>query len=296
MERLHAPWIVRLAPIVFVLLWATGFIGAKYGMRDAEPFTFLAVRFALTFAILLAVVVYFYREEFSKRTQLVHSFVAGALIHGMYLGGVFLAIDRGLPAGLSSLVVSLQPFSTVVFGYFLLGEGISIRKMAFFVAALVGVFFVLVPDLDVTSRLAGAGGANLLACLIGMLSISFGAVYQKRNVRDLNLIVSTCFQFAGGAVLVAILALALETGRIEWTMPVVLSMVWLILVLSIGAVGLLMYLIRQGNSSSVASLFFLVPVVAMAMAWFLFGETLDSVQIAGSAIVIASVAMASRTK
>lgn len=296
MGKSHTPWIVRLAPMIFVFLWATGFIGAKYGMTGAEPFTFLGVRFASVFLLLAPVVFLLFKNELGKSLQLFHSFLAGCLIHGIYLGGVFYAIDEGLAAGLSSLVVSLQPFCTVLFGFVLLGERVSITKLAFFLIALVGVVLVMFPDLDLNQSLPGVTPLNILACVVGMIAISLGAVYQKRFVTDLNILVSTFCQFAGATIVVGILALILETNRIDWTIEVTLAMVWSVLVLSIGAVGLLMVLIRQGSSSSVASLFYLVPVVAMVMAWVLFDERLVFMQMIGSALVVASVAFASRAK
>ena len=280
--------------MVFVLLWATGFVGAKYGTADAEPFTFLAIRFAITFLILLPFVLWFIPRDGFNLRQILHSMVIGCLIQALYLGGVFYAIDRGMAAGISSLVVALQPFFTAVFAFALLGERISLRKIGYFLAALFGVGLVLFPDFDFQDALPGINLETLAAAIIGTMAISLGAVYQKRNVASLNLWVSTTAQFAGAAILTGACAFLFEEGNIAWSNQVILSMAWLIFVLSIGAVGLLMYLIRKGDTSSVASLFFLVPVVALFMSWILFDEALVPMQFAGSALVVISVAMASR--
>ena len=291
-----APLLVQLAPVIFVLLWATGFVGAKFGTDDADPFTFLGIRFAITTALLALIVAFWVKPGRLDRRQLGHSMIVGCLIHGAYLGGVFYAVDRGLGAGISSLVVALQPFFTAIFARLILGERLSLAQRICFVVALLGVFLVLFPDLDLSNSLPGISPETLTACFIGTVGISIGAVYQKRTVTTLNLWAATAGQFAGAAVLMAVLSFAFETGGISWTVKTILTMAWLVLVLSIGAVVLLMFLIRQGDSASVASLFFLVPVIAMFATWILFGDKLVTVQMLGSAIVVLSVAYASRIK
>ena len=289
-------WLIRLAPALFVVLWATGFIGAKYGMRDAEPFTFLAYRFWITGILLFPLLIWLLRQNGVSLGQALHSFVSGCLIHGIYLGGVFYAIDRGMAAGLSSLIVSLQPFLTVLLAAVFLGETVGKLRFIFFGIAIFGVGLVLFPNEDASSLASGINAETLTAVFVATLGISIGSVYQKKHVTSLNLFASTCLQFLGAAAMLSVVAFFVETGRIDWTSDLVFAMVWLVFVLSIGAVGLLMFLIRAGSSASVASLFFLVPVVAMFMAWALFGETLGTMQLFGSAVVVASVGMASRLK
>lgn len=249
--------IVRVAPIVFVFLWATGFVGAKYGTADAEPFTFLAIRFSITFSILLVFVLFFLRPTNIDKRQLFHSILIGCLIHGVYLGGIFFAIDRGMAAGISSLIVALQPFVTAITAWFVLSERLSPKKALFFFGALAGVGIVLFPDFEFAKALPGINSQTLFATLLGTVAIGVGAVYQKRAVTSLNLWVSTTAQFAGASVLLVILAVFFETGEIKWSPQVIFALSWLIFVLSIGAIALLMFLIRDGNTSSVASLFFL---------------------------------------
>lgn len=288
-------WLVRIAPTIFVVLWATGFIGAKYGMRGAEPFTFLAYRFWMTSVLLFPVLFWLFRSQGIPLSQALHSVISGCLIHGIYLGGVFYAIDLGMAAGLSSLIVSLQPFFTVLFAALLLGEAIGKLRLVFFAMAMLGVGLVLLPKSGVLQT-SGINQETLTAVFFATLGISLGSVYQKRFVTSLNLFASTCFQFVGAALMLTLVSLMIETGEIEWTSDVIFAMVWLVFVLSIGAVGLLMFLIRVGSSASVASLFFLVPVVAMFMAWILFDEQLGPLQLLGSAIVVLSVGFASRLK
>ncbi|MEM7067301.1 MAG: DMT family transporter [Pseudomonadota bacterium] len=288
--------IVRLAPVVFVVLWATGFVAAKFGTTDAEPFTLLTIRFAITFAILMPILLVFIRPVGVDMRQVLHSMVIGCLIQAVYLGGVFYAIDRGMAAGISALIVSLQPFFTALIALYALGERLPVPKLILFLFALGGVLFVLFPSLDVTKAIPGINAETMTGAILSTIAISAGAVYQKRVVTNLNLWVATTAQFAGATLLTGLAALMFENGHIVWTPVVVWSLAWLILVLSIGAIALLMYLIRQGDSSSVASLFFLVPVVSMFMSWILFNEQLNLMQMAGSLLVVVSVALASRIK
>lgn len=296
MKQSSTPLLVQLAPMIFVVLWATGFIVAKYGVQEAEPFTILAIRFAIAAAILGGVV--YVSGSFKRKDlpQLWHSVLIGCFIHGVYLGGVFYAIDRGLAAGISSVVVALQPLLTAVIAAGVLSERLSFAKTLCFLAALAGTWLVLFPRIDLGQVQSGANVETISACLLGVIGISLGTVYQKRYVQTLNLWASACAQFFGAAVFMGVLAVLFEEGAINLSLQLVLAMTWLIFVLSIGAVVLLMYLIREGDTASVASLFYLVPVVALFAAWILFDERLIALQLVGSAIVVASVGIASRVK
>ncbi len=286
--------IVRLAPVIFVLLWATGFPAAKFGTSDAEPFTFLGLRFAIALFLLSVLVLLFIRPKQIVWKQFGHSIVVGVLMHGLYLGGVFYAVSKGMPAGVSALIVALQPFFTALIAWFVLGERLSLFRAIFFVTALLGVFLVLFPDFDIAKAIPGITAETFTAGLIATLGISIGSVYQKRCVPNLNLWVGTAAQFLGAGFFMLVLSFLTESQHVVWTLSTVLSLAWLVCVLSIGAVALLMYLIKKGDTSSVASLFFLVPVVAFAMTWALFGETMNTIQITGSFIVVTSVAISSR--
>ena len=296
MSRSITSLLVRLAPSIFVVLWATGFIGAKYAIRDAEPLTFLLVRFAATLHILLPFLLYFLRDRFGPRSQMVHSFFAGMLIHGVYLGCVFFAISKGMPAGLSALIITLQPFLTAFIAKAMLGETLSIKKAGFFLLALGGVAIVLFPDFEFAQTISGVTLQTVTISVVAVVGMSLGSVYQKKYVTELDLWVSTLVQYAGASIAMLAGAFLLEEFRIEFTPDVTFALAWLVLVLSIGAIGLLMFLIRQKSTVSVASLFYLVPVVSMIMAWFLFNEQLTLVQLLGSAVVVASVALANRSQ
>jgi drug/metabolite transporter (DMT)-like permease len=281
----------RFAPALFVLLWATGFIGAGYAMPHAEPFTFLFVRFVLT-ALLLGGLVWWWRAASLPPRGAIHAAIAGAMIHGVYLGGVFWAIGNGMPAGLTALIIGLQPLATTLFAGAFLAERILPRHWAGLAVGFVGVVIVLSPRLGEIG--SGVDVFTIGACLVSVIAISAGTVWQKRFVSGANLLTGTLYQYAGAAVLTALAALAFETGQYRLTGELVFAMAWLVLVLSIGAILLLMYLIREGEVARVSSLFYLVPGVTAILAWILFGETLSLVQIGGIVVASLGVALATR--
>lgn len=283
----------QFIPVLFVLLWATGFIGARYAMPWAEPFAFLATRFALA-AVLLAGALAFMAGKWPSRAQALHAMFAGILTHGLYLGGVFWAIHRGLPAGISALIAGLQPLVTAALAGWLLGERVTTRQWSGLVVGLVGVMVVLWPKLGVSGE--GINAATLTASLIAVLAISVGTIWQKRHPGGDSLVGGAFWQYAGATLLMAAAGLATETGAVTVNGELVFALVWLTLVLSIGAVFLLMFMIREGAMSKVASLFYLVPPVTAIMAWVLFGESLTMVQIGGMVVTTLGVALATAGK
>ena len=281
--------IKRFIPASFVVLWATGFIGARYAMPWAEPFTFLAVRFVLA-AILLAVLTTVLGSRKASRAEACHAAVAGVLMHGVYLGAVFWAIHRGMPAGFSALIVGLQPLITAVLAGKFLGETILPRHWTGLAVGLVGVVIVLWPKLGAVG--GGVTAATLTASLVSVLAMSAGTVWQKRFASGGDLVTATMWQYVGGAALMALASLAFETRTVTINGELIFAMAWLVLVLSIGAIFLLMVMIRDGEMSKVASLFYLVPAVTAVIAWALFGEHLNLLQIVGMAIATLGVGLA----
>lgn len=281
----------RFVPALFVMLWATGFIGARFAMPHAEPFAFLAVRFAITFGLLWVLVIVLRSRSLSPRDA-VHAAIAGVLMHGIYLGGVFWAIDNGMPAGLSALIVGLQPLITAVLAGAALGEKVLPRHWAGLAVGFVGVAIVLWPKMAHAS--ADVTGATLAACFLAVLAMSAGTVWQKRFVSGGDLVTGTMWQYLGGAVPMVALSLALETGSYTLNAELVFAMLWLVLVLSLGAIFLLMFLIREGAIAKVASLFYLVPAATAVLAWLLFGETLSPLQLFGMVVTTAGVGLATQ--
>jgi drug/metabolite transporter (DMT)-like permease len=278
----------RLVPPLFVLLWATGFIGARYAMPWAEPFTFLAARFFIAFA-LLGLVLMLWRERKTSLAGAMHALVAGMLMHGVYLGGVFWAIHRGMPAGISALIVGLQPLITAVMAGQILGEKILPRHWLGLGLGFAGVVIVLWPKFG---ALNGITPPTLTAAVVAVAAMSLGTVLQKRFGDANEPVTGALFQYLGAALLMTAGSLAFETGAVTVNGELVFAMAWLVLVLSIGAIFLLMYMIRRGEMSKVASLFYLVPAVTAIIAWALFGESLTLVQIAGMALTTVGVGLA----
>lgn len=279
----------RFIPASFVVLWATGFIGARYAMPWAEPFTFLAARFVIA-ALLLAGLMLVLGSKRATRAEALHATVAGILMHGVYLGAVFWAIHRGMPAGLSALIVGLQPLITAVLAGKFLGEAILPRHCAGLAVGLIGVVIVLWPKLGALG--GGVTPETLTASLVSVLGMSAGTIWQKRYASGGDLVAATMWQYVGGGALMILASLALETHTVVINGELIFAMAWLVLVLSIGAIFLLMVMIRDGEMSKVASLFYLVPAVTAVIAWALFGEQLNLLQIVGMAIATLGVGLA----
>jgi drug/metabolite transporter (DMT)-like permease len=289
--RSAAPVWLAFTPGLFVFLWATGFIGARLSSDDAEPFSFLAIRFGIAAAI-LAVAALAAGAPWPGRRATIHALVVGALMHGGYLGGVFWAISHGLPAGVSALIVGLQPLLTALLAAPLLGERITARHWLGLAVGIVGVALVVWPRLTFGDH--GITPVTVAAAVLATLSIAAGSIYQKRHMSGLDLRTGNAVQFLGAAAVVTIAALVSERFDITWTGEVVFAMAWLVLVLSMGAISLLYLMIRHGEVSRIAGLFYLVPAVTAALAWVLFGETLSLIQIIGMAVCAGAVMLVTR--
>ena len=278
-------------PGLFVFLWSTGFIGAKLGLPHAPPLTFLALRFALV-AALLALVALVARAPWPRSAvEARHYAVAGLLVHGLYLGGVFVGISLGVEAGVSALIVGVQPLLVAALAGLTLGERVTARQWSGLALGLVGVALILARKLG-----HGLGDAlGVLACVAALVGITAGTLYQKRHCAGMDLRTGNVVQFGASAVATGLLALVFEDVRdVAWTGEFVFALAWLVFVLSLGAISLLYLLIRRGAASRVASLFFLVPPCTALVAWPLFGERLGAVELLGMTLATGGVALASR--
>ncbi|KAB2698445.1 DMT family transporter [Brucella haematophila] len=277
----------RFFPIMFVLLWATGFIGAGLSMPYAEPFTFMAVRFSIA-AVIMTLWALASRAAWPKGATLVHAAIAGCLIHGAYLSALFWAVHHGLPAGMSGLVAGLQPMLTTLIAAMLLGERASGRQWAGLLIGFLGVAMVVWPKFSAGS---GVDPKSLAAAFFAVLAISTGTVWQKRFGTTGDLKTGTAVQYIAAAALTALCAFSFETRVIIWSPQLIFALVWLTLAISIGAILALLVMIREGAMSKVASLFYLVPGAAAIMAYLIFGETLGPIQIAGMVVTTLGVAL-----
>ena len=282
------PTLRPLLPLLFVLLWSTGFIGAKFGLPYAEPLTFLLARYVLVIALMLAVALATRAPWPKAPRQWLHIAVTGVLLHACYLGGVFVAIGLGLPAGVTSLVVGTQPLLTALGAGLLLGEKVTGRQWLGLALGFVGVALV------VSSKLTGLPlGTLLLPALFALMAITVGTLYQKRFCPRFDLRTGAVIQFVPTALVTALAAMAGgESFHIEWSGQFVFALLWLVLVLSVGAISLLNLLIRSGSAVNVASLFYLTPPTTALIAWAAFGETLTGAALVGMAVAVGGVALA----
>ena len=269
-----------LYPLLFVALWSTGFIGAKFGLPDAEPLTFLSLRYALVL-VLMGLAAWLMRAPWPRTArEWLHIGVSGLLVHAVYLGGVFMAIGKGLPAGVAALVVGLQPVLTALGAGAFLGERVRPTQWAGLALGFAGVGLV------VGHKLAGsASGAVLWAMLLpavcALVGITAGTLYQKRFCPSFDLRTGSVVQFLPCLAATLLVASLTETMQVRWTGSFIFALGWLVLVLSLGAVSLLNVLIRRGSAVNVASLFYLTPPTTALVAWALFGETLTGLALVG---------------
>ncbi|ENO90904.1 hypothetical protein C662_18933, partial [Thauera sp. 28] len=221
-----------------------------------------------------------------------HIAVTGLLVHAVYLGGVFMSIHHGLPAGISALVVGMQPLLTGALAGALLGERVSSRQWAGLALGFAGVALVVGSKVSVDGVATDALGRMLLPALAALVGITAGTLYQKRFCPRFDLRTGSVLQFLPSLALTALMASQVETMQIDWSGEFVFALLWLVLVLSLGAISLLNLLIRSGSAVNVASLFYLTPPTTALIAWAMFGETLSPLALAGMAIAVSGVWLA----
>jgi drug/metabolite transporter (DMT)-like permease len=283
-----SPAFASLAPLLFVVLWSTGFIGAKLGLPDCEPLTLLTLRYAAVLVLMGAVALATRAPWPASPAQWVHIGVSGLLIHAVYLGGVFTAIRLGLPAGVTALVVGLQPVLTALGAGLLLRERVRATQWAGLALGLAGVVLV------VARKVEGgpAAAALLVPAIVALAGITVGTLYQKRFCASFDLRTGSVVQFLPSLAVTALAAWRTETMAVHWTPAFVFALGWLVLVLSLGAVSLLNVLIRSGSAVNVASLFYLTPPTTALIAWAMFGETLTGLALAGMGLAVLGVWLA----
>lgn len=248
------------------------------GLPYAEPFSFLSLRFVLAIA-LLGVLALGTRASWPGLRLAGHCMVVGMLLHGVYLGGIFWVIDHGMPAGISAMIVGLQPITIAVLAEPLLGEKITRHQWSGLFISTVGLVLVLAPKFEFGA--SDINFTNISVCVIAMLGQTAGTIYQKKMATLAPLRSGTFWQYVGALLPCFIYALVFENFEFNWNGELVFALGWLVLVLSIAAIFLLMMLIRDGSVSKVSSLFYLVPASTAVIAYLLFDETLNAVQITG---------------
>ena len=281
------------APLVFVCLWATGFIGSRLSAPYAEPLSFLTIRFAIV-VIVLVIASFGFKAKWPDGKTIGWALLTGVFSQGLYLGGVFWAIYYGMPAGVAALITALQPLLVTVLAGRTLDEKSGWLHWTGLMIGLLGVAMVVWPKLSFDAQ--GITPATVSAMFIATLAITIGSIMQKRFLNDVDMRPANALQFMGGGVVVFVGALISEDFNIVWNGDVIFAMGWLVLVLSFGALTLLYLLIRRGEVSTVSSLFFLVPAVTAVIAFVMFDETLSVIQLVGMAVCAGAVFIVTHSK
>lgn len=283
----------RIAPVLFVLLWSTGWVSAKYGGLYADPLTFLVVRYGV------AVVLFFILCRVSgvawpkHRNGWLHAIVSGVFLHGLYLGMVWWAIGQGVPAALSGIIAGLQPLMTGVAAAYLIGEDLSVTQRIGLFVGFVGIAIAVLPNIvviDAETIPVYAVAINVLA----MACVTAGTIYQKRYLKEGDLRAVATLQYVGALLVTVPAAFLLEDMHIDWSFGFFATLAWSVLGISMGAIALLLYLIRKGDVSKAASLIYLIPPLAAIEAAIAFGEHLTVPMIIGTCVVVLGVYLTNR--
>ena len=261
----------RFAPALFVLLWSTGFVGAKYGLPYADPFIFLSIRILIAAILLFALARILKMPVGIGRQAVARSGLIGFFLHACYLGGVFYSIAQGLPAGVAAVVTSLQPVLVSVFAVKVLGEQLRRTQIVGLMTGLVGVVLVLGPSID-----AQIPTPAIIAILVALMGSTTATLLQKKLGADIPLISGTAYQYLFSGCVLGLIAWATQETSITWNLRFTLAFVWLIVILSVGAILLLLWLLNTGSAAKVSSLFYLVPPATAIEAFFLFGEKVNT--------------------
>ncbi|CAN2200747.1 RhaT Permeases of the drug/metabolite transporter (DMT) superfamily [Candidatus Nanopelagicaceae bacterium] len=278
----------KLAPALFVFLWSTGFIGVKYGIPYAPPFYFVAIRMAIAALLLFIAIAFLRKSQPITKAIFLPSTLIGLTLHGAYLGGCFFAVSRGLPAGITALIVSLQPVLVSIFAAKYLNEPLDKRAIAGLMLGLIGLFVVVIPRINMT----GANSISVIsiaACIIGLLGGTSGTILQKKYGGAIPTLAGTSIQYAATALVLLTLALIFEQPEIEWTPKFLGALAWLVIALSFGAILLLFFLLSHGSAASVSSLYYLVPAATAVEAYFFFDEHVSLVSVLGTVITVVGV-------
>lgn len=276
--------LMRFVPIVFVLLWSTGFVGAKYILPFAEPFVFLTIRYAVA-TVLLVVIAKAIGESLSlTSSQIWQSISVGVFLQVIYIGGVFYAVHLGVPAGITSAIVSLQPIVVSVLAVKFLGEKIRWVQAGGLILGLLGVSLLLLPKVFSGDFSTNFSGVGILSCFLALSGTTAGYLLQKKSGTDIPFLPGTAVQFAAATVIFALAATFTEEWKVEVTTEFLLALAWIVIALSIGSIFLLFYLLKHDSASSVSSLYYLVPPLTAIEAFVLFREKISPIGLFGMAL------------
>jgi len=284
--------LVGAAPWIFILIWSSGFVVAKYGFEDADSLFFLAIRLLLAAVILFVLTAALRQPLTLSRTDLRASLAIGIALHGFYLAGVWYAIELGAPAGLSSVITSMQPIVVSLLAVHLLNEPLTRRQLAGLIFGLLGVFLVVLPKLSNTD---GFTSKSLLFLILALAGSTVATLLQKKIGHSIPLMIGTTYQFAIAGLGLLLISIGRGRTRFEITHTSFWTMAWAVLVTSIAAVLLLLWLLNRGSAAKVSSLLYLVPPMAVLQAFLLFGETVTPLGVIGIVMTALGVALVIRS-
>jgi drug/metabolite transporter (DMT)-like permease len=274
----------RYAPTLFVFLWSTGFVGAKYIVPYAEPFTFLTIRYFFAALILFLIATAFKQPLKLTKDQFKASFAVGMLLHVIYIGGVFYAVSLGVSAGISAVIVSIQPVLVSLLAVPLLGERLRWVQIVGLFLGVAGIALLLLPKVFQGDYTATTSLTGIFICVIALLGTSGGYLVQKKLGGEIPFLSGTGAQYAVSAIAFAILSFSTEDQIIQWVPQFFFGLTWIVLMLSIASIVLLYGMLRTGSASKVSSLYYLVPPTAAVQAYFLFDEVIAPIGIIGMAL------------
>jgi drug/metabolite transporter (DMT)-like permease len=284
--------LARVAPAIFVALWSTGFVVARYATTGAGPLTFLCVRMFIA-AGLLWLIATGLRAPRMTRGDWSAATIVGVFMHAIYLGGVFVAIDLGLPSGLSALIAGLHPVATSVAARVFLREQLSRKQIVGVFLGLVGVCAVVIEKLDAAD--GGVTTGAMIAMMVSIFGLTVGTLVQRAFGKEMPLLRGTATQYLASGVVLAVASGFSESWRFEITSNTVFSMLWAVFVLSLGAVLLMMTLLARHTAAKVSSLFFLTPALSTIEGAILFDERLGALALIGLVIAIIGVRLTMQT-
>ena len=280
---------VRIFPFIFILLWSSAFITTKPIIDNSDPFSALAFRFSMVAIGFFLFSVYTKQKLLVNKKNFIESFFSGVLFHGLYLGGVFYSISKGMPTGIAALIVTLQPILTNALSGPILNEKVTMKQWVGVLLGFIGAILVL--GLDIGSKIPITG---LVATIIALLAITSSTIWQKKISNNLPLSVSNMYQAIGGFSFHLIVVIFFAKPYIDFSQTFVIAMSHQIFLVSFGAFTILMYLIKNNSASKTVSIFFLIPATSAFMAWLFLNENLNNTDLIGFLITTIGVYIATR--
>jgi len=286
--------IKRFAPGIFVLLWSTGFVGAKYILPYASPFTFLAIRYFFATIILVALAKLANQTLRISKAQIKESVLVSVFLHVLYIAGVFYAVHLGVSAGIAAVIVSLQPIFVSLIAIPMFGEKLRVVQIAGLLLGLIGVALLLLPRVFKGDYSSSFSALGLFSCFLALVGTTVGYLLQKRTGSGIPFLSGTAVQYAAATAIYFVLAVTFEDTTVIVNLRFILALTWIVMALSIGSIFLLFFMLRTDSASTVSSLYYLVPPSTAIQAYILFGERIGLIGILGMGLAALGVLLVTK--